>query len=175
MSLREPTNKNFFNASHYTVFIDKLPNVSFFLQETAIPTINIQGAKRPTLFTDYDEPGEKMTWEPLNLTFKIDENLGNYMEIVTWMIAIGRPDNFDDYKKLLEESKFIHRPGIGGLFSDVELTLQTSNFNPLYKFKFLDCWPMRITDLPLTVTNNDVEFVTATVTMAYTRYVPIKL
>ena len=52
---------------------------------------NIQYLVFNTPLKDIPLLGDKLTYEDLTITFIVDENLENYIEMHTWLTAIGFP------------------------------------------------------------------------------------
>ena len=50
-------------------------------------------ATQNNYLTDIPRPGEKITFGDLTLSFLVDEDLSNYLEIQNWMRGIGFPEH----------------------------------------------------------------------------------
>ena len=57
-------------------------------------------ALQPTPFSDIPIEGEKLTFDQLNISFLVDEDLQNYQEIYSWLLSMGFPDNFTQFTSL---------------------------------------------------------------------------
>lgn len=143
----------------------------FFTQEIPIPGLSLPIMEQPTPFLDIPRPAQKLDWEPLTLTFKVDEDFANYLEIFNWIIGMGFPDNFDQYKKLVGPTgRQTPVPGYDGVFSDGTLTVLDSDNNPNIEVKFIEMFPTSLSRLDLNNTVNDTERVDCTVTFQYQRF-----
>ena len=87
-----PQNLNFLSPINFKFMLKRAPHVNFFIQK-----INIPGLSLPTI--DVSNPlikvpyaGDHLNYEELNISFKVDEDLQNYMEINTWLKSIGKRD-----------------------------------------------------------------------------------
>ena len=49
-------------------------------------------------------PGDKVTYQTLDVSFLVDENLNNYKEIHDWIIGLGFPQDHKQFKNLLGTS-----------------------------------------------------------------------
>ena len=66
-----------------------MPYVSFFLQETDLPGLTTTPAQtRPGGYTVNHAP-DRINWDPLNITFLVDENLSAWRELFNWMTGIA--------------------------------------------------------------------------------------
>ena len=99
----------------------------------------------------------------LTLTFKVDEDLVNYLEIYDWMVGIGFPQQF-------EQRKMLDKKGTEGKRCDGHLTINTSKKNPNIQFMFKDLMPYSLSDLRFNTTDSDVIYVEATVSFVYAYY-----
>ena len=119
--------------------------------------------------------GDHLEFGEFTLTYKVDEDLRNYLEIYNWMIGIGFPDDFEQYKTIDSVRKGVNtglsNPLSGlGVFSDATLTILSSAMNPLHNVFFHDAFPTSIAELEFNSTDADVTYITSTVTFAYRKF-----
>ena len=162
----EPTNKNFLSPVGFRFLIQKLPTVNWFIQSVNLPGVSLGEAPMPTPFVDGAFPGEKLTYDPLTLRFKVDEDLKNWMELQNWMVGLGFPDNFGQYKDLISNKSF----GENSTFSDATLIILNSNMNSNFEVVFKDAFPTSLSELAFDSTSADIDFITADVTFRYLSY-----
>ena len=162
----EPTNKNFLSPVGFRFLIQKLPTVNWFVQAVNLPGVSLGEASMPTPFVDGAFPGEKLTYEPLTLRFKVDEDLKNWMELQNWMVGLGFPDNFGQYEDLVSNKTF----GEKSIFSDATLVILNSNMNSNFEVVFKDAFPTSLSELAFDSTAADIDFITADVTFRYLSY-----
>ena len=93
----QPTNRNYLSPVGYRFTLKRAPNVEFFVQRVRIPGLTLPVVERPTPFVKIPEPGDHLEFDTLSVTFKINEDLDNYLEIFDWMIALGKPEKFEQY------------------------------------------------------------------------------
>lgn len=161
----QPENLNFLSPLGFGFKIKKAPHINYFVQSVAIPSISIAAVEVPTPFSKLPYAGTSITYDPLSITFKVDEDMENYTEIFTWIEGMGFPEKFDQYKKLSE------KPMGDGIFSDVSVFVLTSAKNPNKEIVFIDAFPISLSELRLQTTDTDVEHITATVDFRYSRFV----
>jgi len=161
-----PSNPNFLSPLNFTFKIRRAPNLNFFLQEAKIPGIAIQPTMVSNPFVRVPYSGEHVDYDPLVISYKVDENLQNYLEIYNWLIGLGKPDSFDEYTALNGESPLLG----GGIKSDLDLIILTSAKNPNYSITYVDAFPISLDGLNFDTTRTDVEYLSTTVTFKYTSY-----
>ena len=186
---RQPTKQDYADPTKFKFSILKLPKVEYFCTAINLPGISLaDNYSQPTPFRDIPLPGEKLSYDRLNMTFLVDENLENYQEIHGWLRGLGFPGGYDEFKNLLDAGsdrfptsknsrlgdagrggKFA-APDTGGLFSDATLNILTSKNNPVTEVRFQDVFPISLSGLQYSQQNNDTEYLTATVTFDYKMY-----
>ena len=120
----------------------------------------------------------KLRYEPLSVTFLVDENLENYQEIHGWLRGLGFPGGHEEFKTLLAggSDRFPtsknkgKSPNQGGIFSDATLNILTSKNNPVTEVRFNDCFPISLSSLQYNQQATDTDYLTATVTFEYKLY-----
>lgn len=160
---REPDNPNFLSPVGFGFRIRKLPTVIWFVQEVSLPGLSIVEVDQPNPFGMAFQPGEKLTYDPLNITFKMDENFQGWSELQNWMVGIGSPRSFDEYANNL-------KTGTDAIVSDATLTVMNSNMNANFEIAFHDIWPMQLSELQFTTTDTEIEYITLTATFRYLNY-----
>ena len=147
-------NVNFLSPLGFRFLLNRTPNIEYFCQGVTLPTISMQENLQATPFTQVPRPGDKITYEPLVLRFRVDENMDNYLEIFNWINELGKPQSFDQYTKVNN-------------FSDGSILLLSSNNNPKIRISFEDMFPLSLSPLNFDVTQSDVEYLEADVMFRY--------
>ena len=88
---RTPQNTNLLQPTKYLLVFDRLPTVTFFCQSVNIPGINLGQAPLQTPTLDIFAPGNKITYNPFNIHFLVDEKLLSWQELHTWFRSIASP------------------------------------------------------------------------------------
>lgn len=166
-NITQPLNKNFLSQVGFQFSIKKLPTVNFFVQSVNLPGIEMANPYQDTPFISIPIPGDHVKYNDLTVTFKVDEDMNNYIQVSDWILGLGFPDSFDQYKSLKEKSQLSGE----GLLSDASLIITTSARNPSIEVQFLDAFPRSLTDLVFNSSDNNIEFLSATATFKYRRHV----
>lgn len=164
-------NKNPLDSNRYTFTIDKIPAVVYQLTDVTIPGLSLGSSPHPNPFNRYAIPGD-LSWRELSISYQVDEEMRSWKELYTWMVALGHPQNFEQYRALMQDSTFTHRPTDKNIYSDATLTIHTSAWNPILRIRFTDCWPFSIDNIPLSSQNSDTRYVKASAEFHYTDYIP---
>ena len=162
----QPSNPSFLSPLGFKLQIKKLPTVNYFIQSVNIPSVSLGTADAETPFVKIPFPGTKLTFGNLQVTFKVDEDMKNYMEIYDWLKGVGFPDNFAQYTNVAGAAL----ASGDGVYSDISLIVMTSAMNPNMEVTFFDCFPVDLSELNFDSTSADVEYITATVSFANRRF-----
>ena len=163
--MKEPTNKNMLGQVGFRLVMDRLPTVTYFSQGVVLPGISLGAATIPTPLIDYPLPGEKLTFSPFNVTFKVDEDMKNFLELYNWLVGLGSPESFNQYKRFknanIDENNL----------SDATLIILSSKYNPNLRVKFRSMFPESISELQFNTNAGDIDYLEATATFRYKDYV----
>ena len=164
-----PKTTNFLSPLGAKFTIKKLPTVNFFVQRVSIPSMTVGEFPIGTPFSaKLQMPGDLVTFGDLVITFRVDENMDNYIEIFNWIKSISRIDDFDDSKAWGNE---VSSPTSDDkVFSDATLVVLNSAMNPNRYVRFTDCFPTSISDVPFDTTLSDVDYVETTVTFKFRKF-----
>ena len=171
----QPSNKNFLSPLGYKFSIKKTPTMNWFVTAVTLPSVTLNKTAIPTPFIQLPIPGDHIEFDDLRVTFRVDEDMNNYVELYNWMQGLGFPDNFDQYKNIAPTS----RGALGGnadpltgnsVYSDATLLVLSSSMNPITEITFLDVFPVDISTLAFNSQLTDVQYVEATVTFTHRKF-----
>jgi hypothetical protein len=169
MSILEytPTNKNFLSPLGFKFFVKKLPNVNFFVQKVNIPGLAMGATPQaPNPFVAIPYSGDHLLYNEFNLTFRIDEDMQNYLEIHKWLRGLGFPEDYSEYAAIKNEDKLLG----GGLKTDATLIITSNGKSPNIECVFQDIFPISLSDVDFNTTDESVNYIEATAAFRYTQY-----
>ena len=165
-----PSNINVLNPNSFTFSITKLPNVSFFCQRVLIPSITLASIDRPTPFINTPIPGEIMTFSELNIQFLVDDKMENYKAIFNWMVALGFPDNYNQYSNYMKTQDSTVYSELAKNYSDATVGILDAQNNQTNSFKFYDLFPISLDPIQFEATAMDVNYVIGSATFKYSYF-----
>jgi len=187
---RQPTALDYSSPTQFRFLINQLPKVQYFTTEANLPGITLDELELGSPLKDLPLLGSKLTYDDLTITFIVDENLENYIEMHTWLTAIGFPKDrkqFRDFRSTTSnvatatrgESKDIGdvratTPELA-MTSDAVMTILTNKNNPVVECRFADVFPTSLSGLTYSQNQTDVEYLTAEVNFKYQIYEIITL
>lgn len=153
---------NYLSPLEFRVTIKRLSSVEFFTQRSMIPSISTTPIQQVTRFNPVFRTADTVTFSNLDLTFVIDENMTNYMEIFKWIISAAFPENHEQFKQINNSQE--------GLFSDISILVMNSKKNSNIEITYKNCFPISLSDVQLNTTDSDVTYPEAIATFQYDYY-----
>ena len=184
---RQPTKLDYASPTQFKFSIIKLPKVEFFVTEINLPGIELTSLTQNTTLKQIPIPGNDLSYDPLSLTFMVDENFENYQEIHGWLVGLGYPRDNSEFRNLAQSGndrfpnssqsvsteigKVKYKAAqAGGTYSDATLTTLTSKNNSQLEVRFRDIYPTKLSGLAFTQQAGDINYLTATVDFKYLVY-----
>ena len=186
---RQPTKLDYASPTQFKFNVIKLPKVTYFCTQVNVPGITLGGTiDQVTRFKDIPQPGDKLTYGDLTMTFLVDENLENYREIHGWLTGLGFPKDTSQFRALqgagADRYPTTSNVGLnkelgsikkavqddGGLYSDATLFVLSSKNNANLEIRFRDIYPISLSGLDYNQQETDIQYLTANVTFAYKIY-----
>lgn len=171
----QPTNMNYLSPVNFDLSINKLPKTKYFATAVTLPGITFSEALHatPMAINSY-LPGDKIEFDPLVITFLVDEDMTNYMEIFNWIMALGPGTDDESFTTLTGSKKNItgrfSNADFSKMYSDATLIANTSSNNANVEFNFQDCFPTSLGAIELNSQADGVEYATCDLTLRYTLF-----
>ena len=187
---RQPTKLDYSSPTQFRFLINQLPKVEYFTTEANIPGITLGEGQFNTPFKNIDILGDKLTYENLTISFIVDENLENYIEMHSWLTGIGFPADRKQFSEFRSTTSNMSTKTRGesndigdvrastpelAMTSDATMTILTNKNNPVVECRFRDVFPTSLSGLSYSQNQTDVEYLTASVDFKYTIYEIITL
>jgi|TARA_R110001592_G_scaffold61640_7_gene188059 hypothetical protein len=184
---RQPTKLDYASPTQFKFSIIKLPKVEFFVTDINLPGIELTSLTQNTTLKQIPIPGNDLQYDPLSLSFMVDENFENYQEIHGWLVGLGYPRDNSEFRNLAQSAndrfpnssqsvsteigKVKYKAAqAGGTYSDATLTTLTSKNNSQLEVRFRDIYPTKLSGLSFTQQAGDIQYLTATVDFNYLVY-----
>jgi len=161
-----PTNINFLQQVGFKFEIPRSPNFNYFIQKVSFPGVSLPNVFEPNPFVKNNLPGDHIEYNPLKITFKLDENLKGYFEMYDWIYSLGKPDNFEKSSVIYKKPNY----DANAVYSDCSLTILNSNMQPNVKINFYDVLPETLSGFELYTDATDINYITASMEFRYRYY-----
>ena len=160
-------NKNMLSPLGFTFNINKLPGFSEFVQSVTIPGVQLGFSERPSPFKQLPVYGDHLTYSELNATFKVNEDMSNYIEIFNWINGLGFPEGFEQYANLDTPDNNVSGSGVE---SDANIMVMSSAMNPIIRIDLQDLFPIALSDITMDSRDTNVEYIEATASFKFLTY-----
>ncbi len=162
-----PTNPNLLNDKGARMVLKRAPNLVYFVQKVRIPSLRIGVATQWAPMDQMPWPGDTLYRDDFSVSFKINEDMTNYLEMWDWMVRSVAPDRPEQYRSLVGSAK---TQRASDLFSDVTVMVPGSSYRPNIEFRLEDAFPMGLESLDFTTDGQEVGFLDSTVTFRYRHF-----
>lgn len=136
------TSKNFNrNPALSTSFKLEIPGwetVNYFVQNTELPSINMNGVDAPYQNRATSVPSNRIEFDPMNCTFIVDEDFMNYEKLYHWMIDVTRTE-----------------PVVPEMMKNITLHITNSSKNHKMSVRYHKAYPTMLGALPFDTATND--------------------
>lgn len=144
---------------NYALVINRLQGVTFALQTCELPAVTLTErniTNYPKL--EYQVPGEKLIFDKLNLSFIVDGDLTNYLEILNWMF------------QCVDLNSSIGRPKESELISDAVIVIYDKHKQPFKQFRFHGVYPSMLSSLMFSNAGQTNNHLTCQLTLSYSHF-----
>ena len=183
-SSQQPTVYDYATGTQWRLAFNRLPKTTWFCTAANIPGITLGEAQYPTPMSDMFITGDKLTFETLNITFIVDEELQNYRELWDWMVGIGSPVKHSQWSTVLTKGDgAIRQFGSedadprtkstyeeSNLYSDSTLIVYNSKNIPKVNVLFKNMFPTSLSSLEYSQESTDIEYFKASASFRYLYY-----
>jgi len=176
----QPTVFDYASGTQWRLAFNRVPKTTWFCTAANLPGVTLGEAMYPTPMQDTYITGDKLTFETLNITFIVDEELQNYRELWDWITGIGFPVDHSQWETILSEgdssvSKFGGSVGKStyseaNLYSDATMIVYNSKNIPKINVNFKNMFPISLSSLEYSQEAMDVEYFRAMASFRYLYY-----
>ena len=180
----QPTVFDYATGTQWRLTFNRIPKTTWFCVAANVPGIQLGEASYPTPMTDMMVTGDKLTFETLNITFLVDEELQNYRELWDWLVGIGAPKQHSQWTSVLSKGDGAVRTfgtpdtdtrtkttyDESNLYSDSTLIVYNSKNQPKVNVHFKNMFPTSLSSLEYSQELTDVEYFKATASFRYLYY-----
>ena len=148
-------NINMLTPGGFKVSIDskEFANLQFFCTNVALPSINQTEVLSTYKNNNAFFPGEIITYDAFTLTFIVDEEMKNYLEIFNWLSKNRRTNP---------------------IFKDITLSILSNKNTTNKQILFHDAFPTSLGSLDFTTQDTALDAITCSVIFRYNKFEFIK-
>ena len=174
MAIKTDINRSILNRNNFKLLIDKVPTVEYYVRTVNIPGINFGETVQAGVGLDAFFPGDKASFDTLEVSFIVDEDLENFSEIYNWIdsiVPLSDPKLFETYTETAKTRTNVLASidNDQNQYSDITLVLNTNKNIPNRFIRFHDCFPISLGSIELE-SGADAEPATVSVSFRFTYY-----
>lgn len=138
------------NAYSVQVYFSNLPDVSYYTVAPSIPSVMASDVQVPYGTSRLKLPPTTIDWSPWIITFIVDENMTNYLSLLSWIKEnSGQNQNREPIRH------------------DGTMIIYGNNNQVLRRIKYIDCFPISLAEVPLSVNEQESGTVQCSATFSY--------
>ena len=175
MAYKSDISKSILNRNNFKLLIDKVPTVEYYVRTCNIPGVQFSEAVQAAgVGIDAFFPGDKASFDTLEVSFIVDEDLTNFQEIYDWIdsiVPISNSKNFETYTDTAKTKTNILASvdNDQNQYSDITLVINTNKNIPNRFIRFHDAFPISLGSIELE-SGADAEPAICTVSFRFTFY-----
>lgn len=155
----KPENTNYLSSNFFQFSLDRVPNLTYFVQSVNLPMLTSRAINQPAIFGTLPKiPATNFIFDDLQITFLVDSEMKSWKELYNWMKSLGNLSDFGDQSK--------HRDK----FSDATLLIMNSAYKPLVKIKYYYVFPTALGSMNFNVTSSSNDPIVTSINFAYSYY-----
>ena len=175
----QPTVFDYASNTQWRINFNRIPKVDWFCTTANVPGITLGEAQYATPMADIGITGDKLTFESLNISFIVDEELQNYRELWDWIVGIGFPKSHSQWTSVLTKgagttlmsaTSKTATAAEAQLYSDATMIIYNSKNIPKLNVNFKDMFPTSLSALEYSQESTDVEYFKAAASFRFLYY-----
>jgi hypothetical protein len=168
--LQQTTNTLYGN--HYRFSIERLPDLSFFVQSVTSPSVSGSIALQNNPFSTIHHPGTALNYGQFTVTYLVDASFKTYFSLYYWMKGYGFPHNFEEVTRFRAKQQQNNLIGPRASVADIEktratLSILTPDTSSIVAEILIDeVFPVELSSLTFAVTDSESVVLTTTATFS---------
>lgn len=168
-------NTNGLYANHFRFRIERLPDLSFFLQSVRTPSVSSQQVLQTTPFSTIHHTGDHLEYSTFDVTYVVDARMKNYFSLYYWMKGYGFPHSFDEVVAFREAElkrigNYRARPGEIERTTGLLAILTPDTGQVVAEFQLEDIFPTELTPLTFETTTAEAPLLVTTATFSCSNF-----
>lgn len=144
--INQPKSTALLQPTKFQLVFNRMPDVQYFCKKVTLPGGSVPPVVQATPFKSRPAAGHKLDYETLTISWLLEEEMFSWEEIHNWLKDIGTETSFQDYVDLRRASKTTLTSKTPQ-YSDCTLNVLSTQNNPKIRFKFYECFPIRLGEI----------------------------
>jgi hypothetical protein len=158
-------------GNHYKFAIERLPDLTFFVQSVSSPSVSGGIALQVNPFSTIHHPGERLNFGQFTVTYLVDAHFKNYFSLYYWMKGYGFPHSFEEVQQFRTKQQSLV-PNLSAKPIDLEktravLSILTPDTSSIVAELHIDeVFPVELSSLSFLTTDADAPVLTTSCTFS---------
>ena len=164
--------RNLLYPTQFSFYCTLYPELKLNIHAINIPSVSLTENIMQTPFTGLKLLPSNIAYDPIAVSFYPDADMENYKILNEWVVAIGFPEDFDQYRSEVDRRYFqeiIAKADDYYLRSDAIIVCRNMYGTIVKRFKFCGFYPTSIPEVPFESQNKE-QVMSLTVNFAYDYY-----
>ena len=164
--------RNLLYPTQFSFYCTLYPELKLNIHAINIPSVSLTENVMQTPFTGLKLLPSNIAYDPIAVSFYPDSEMENYKILNEWVVAIGFPEDFDQYRSEVDRRYFqeiIAKADDYYLRSDAIIVCRNVYGTVVKTFKFCGFYPTSIPEVPFESQNKE-QVMSLTVNFAYDYY-----
>jgi len=155
MGIKTDINKSILNRNNFRLLIDKVPTVEYYVRTVNIPGVQFgETVQSAGVGLDAFFPGDKASFDTLEVSFLVDEDLENFVEMYNWIdsiVPLSDPKLYGTYTDtaVTRTNVLASIDNDRNQYSDITLVINTNKNLPNRYIRFHDAFPTSLGSIEL--------------------------
>lgn len=162
--LNGPENPNLLASNYFFFKIARIPNFTYFVQSANLPMISTRALNQPSNLGTFPKiPATNYYFDDLQVSFLVNADMKNWLEIYDWLKGIGNLKDDNDNLNYDPASTT-------EVFSEATLLVTNSAFTPILQANFKYVFPRLLGGINFTTQNTSAEPIACSANFSYSYY-----
>ena len=143
------------HATNYQIYINQFPNLQFYVTDSFVTSVNLGNFDVPSNSLDIQMSDNKINFDPVTLSFIVDEYFRSYIDIYQWMMNMANPADS------LREPDAVVNP------QDIHMKILDNNKQPIITFKYISARPIGLDQIVFDTQDENNTVLTSAATFVF--------
>jgi hypothetical protein len=159
------------SRQNYQFIMEKFRDLPFSIVAVNLPDVSLGSLQLPSPRLMFKEFGTSISYSDLSITYQLDEELTNYIEMFNWLHSFKGLQILSDEDQVATETALNYDPNNSttSLKTDATLYVLSNKKNPKVAFQFKDCFPVSLSGVAFT-TKDGANIVTCDLTLKFNNF-----
>lgn len=143
------------NTDKFKLVFNELKSMEILCKTAPLPGVSSSPQEISNPYNKIYVQSQKVSYDPLNISFRVDKNMKAYIEIYEWFRAIHSPQDHEGFKRFQAEHKLSSDQGTQ-FAVNASLFSLTNSYNGNVEILFHNIFPISLSGIDFNIDVNQV-------------------